>query len=158
MTDTPDSTTVPESRTDLEALIEAAIARLDEIDPDPDLENGTDGEPDNDGEPLLGAPEARTGSWSGLFLEAYSDEDRELDCADDEDNGDAEPSLGSLDRIADQTAWAGGGRCDLEEQCEDEGAQCDDEGVIDNEDWKDFGLPCLPEMVTQGCARKAVQS
>jgi hypothetical protein len=46
-----------ESREELELLIEALIALLDEIDPDPDLEEEPDREPEADAEPALGAPE-----------------------------------------------------------------------------------------------------
>ena len=122
----PNTISLPENRLDLEALIEAAIARLDDVEPDPDLE------PDGDGEPILGAPEARSGSWNGLAPDAYTD-DREAD------DGDGEPSLGSLNRVP-QTRWAAGGSDDFEDEhdgrepcCEDEGAQCDDEGAVDED-------------------------
>ena len=42
MADSQHTPTLPENRTDLEALIEAAIARLDAFDGDPDLEDGHD--------------------------------------------------------------------------------------------------------------------
>ena len=143
MTGTPDSIPLPEGRLDLEALIEAAISRLDEMESDPDLEEG------GDDEPILGAPEARTGSWSGLYPEASADE-RELDTADDEPElgslehmnqrgwaggGDGEPSLGSLASFT-QCAWGNSSTRDFEDEhdgaepcCEDEGAQCEDEGA-----------------------------
>ena len=38
MADSLDTIPLPENRTDLEALIEAALARLDDMDGDPDLE------------------------------------------------------------------------------------------------------------------------
>ena len=109
MADSLYTQTLPENRPDLEALIEAAITRLDDLDPDPDLEDGGDDEPDGDGEPQLGAPEAHTGSWAGLALEAYSD-DRESDGADDEDGADREPNCGSVAAHADtsQVFWAQG--------------------------------------------------
>ena len=45
-----------------------------------------------------------------------------------EPQGDEEPSLGS---VAHHGAWATGATDDREEDCEDEGAQCDDEGCRD---------------------------
>ena len=84
----PDTTTLPENRTALEQLIEAAIVRLDDLDPDPD------------DEPSLGAPEtdARgTDAYFGHFAgprrstalsqtrwAAGGSDDREADTADDE--------------------------------------------------------------------------
>ena len=47
MADSQHTPTLPENRTDLEALIEAAIARLDAFDGDPDLE--VTAEDDEDG-------------------------------------------------------------------------------------------------------------
>ena len=58
-----------------------------------------------------------------------------------DDDPDLEPSLGSLGSTystpwADQRHWAGGPTryLDLEDACEDEGAQCDDEGADDARD------------------------
>ena len=58
-----------------------------------------------------------------------------------DDDPDLEPSLGSLGSTystpwADQRHWAGGltRHLDLEDACEDEGAQCDDEGADDTRD------------------------
>jgi hypothetical protein len=97
MADFPDSTPMTEiSRPIVAAQIERLIDLLDTLDPDPDIEMDT-----ADDEPLLGAPDARTGSWAGLTAEAYNDDDRE------DDDSDREPC------------------------CEDEGAQCDDEGVLE---------------------------
>lgn len=45
MADSEHTPLLPENRTDLEALIEAAIARLDLMDPDTDLEDAGDDEP-----------------------------------------------------------------------------------------------------------------
>ena len=60
---TPDTTLLPEmSRPVIEAEIERLIGLLDPLDPDPDLDGG-------DGEAILGGPESRTGSWSGLYPE-----------------------------------------------------------------------------------------
>lgn len=49
---------------------------------------------------------------------------------DDEDGGDAEPSLGfqAGDIFVGRGCEHGGSGDDREEECEDEGAQCDDEG------------------------------
>jgi hypothetical protein len=46
--------------------------------------------------------------------------------AKDEPDADLEPSLGSL--AGDQRRWAAGALDEREEVCEDEGAQCEDEG------------------------------
>lgn len=84
----------------MEAAIEALIASLDALDGDADFE------PANDDEPSLGWPgdgRGAAGRLDGPALDA-GDDDRELDTADDEDGHDRE-------------------LC-----CEDEGAQCDDEG------------------------------
>ena len=110
---------------------------LDYLDPDPDLEDGADAEPDQDGEPSLGSLDAQSQSrWSGGVS---STDDYELDEVDDEEGGDTEPSLGSLSKNINQDFW--GRYCigqDLEDErdgaepcCEDEGAQCDDEGAQD---------------------------
>ncbi|MBI2719565.1 MAG: hypothetical protein HY245_03990 [Rhizobiales bacterium] len=125
MADSQDTTLLPElTRPMIEAEIERLIARLDDMDPDPDLEDG------GDGEPMLGAPEAHRGSWSGLFPEAYQD-DREAD------DGDDEPSLAAPEASREtrwaQTHWAAGRSDELEEVCEDEGAQCEDEGAFEYE-------------------------
>lgn len=48
-----------------------------------------------------------------------------------EDGGDAEPWLGWTD-IGPQALAKGVDHDDREEECEDEGAQCDDEGEIDS--------------------------
>lgn len=76
------------NREAIECEIERLVAVLDEMDGDFDLEESADDEPDADGEPQLGALEARTGSWAGLTPEASTD-DAELDEADDE------PELGA---------------------------------------------------------------
>ena len=52
------------------------------------------------------------------------------EAADLEDSGDDEPSLESTG-IHEQTLWGRQGVSDLEYQCEDEGAQCYDEGHCD---------------------------
>lgn len=140
----------------LESAIERLIAILDEISPDPDLEDNGDGEPDEDGEPLYGwtGMEGSYGRYSPEYNGQGADE-LELDDADDEpDLGsldhmnqtrwskgkDAEPSLGSLDFPFDQTKWSKGGTKDFEDEhdgrepcCEDEGAQCDDEGCVETD-------------------------
>jgi hypothetical protein len=88
-------------------IIELLIGFLDMTCGDPDRE------PDEGAEPSLG--------WT-LDGRGYFDSgDREQDNADDEDGGDNEPSLGSLDQPEDQTRWGFSSRKDLEEQCEDEG-------------------------------------
>lgn len=134
---------LPVTRPDLEALIEAAIARLDEIDGDPDIEDGADDEPD------LGRPEGmrqsagyagRDGEWSlgswsicvdqefwgmGSVGDVEDEHDgAEPDC-DAEPDEDGEPSLGSNEDL-NQNRWSMGGFAgvhDIEEACEDEGFQ-----------------------------------
>jgi hypothetical protein len=65
---------VEQSRPFVNAEIERLMEVLDTLDPDPDLEAT------GDEEPWLGAPDARTGSWSGLFT--TGNEDREDDDSD----------------------------------------------------------------------------
>ena len=86
---------IEQSRPFVESEIERLMEILDTLDPDPDLEAT------GDEEPWLGAPDARTGSWSGLYLEG--NDDRE------EDDSDLEPCC------EDEGA-----------QCDDEGAHNDD--------------------------------
>lgn len=79
---------------------ERLVARLDASDPDPDLEDGGDDEPDAGGEPSLG--------WTGetnqvRALKACRDGGEDME---DEHDG-REPC------------------------CEDEGAQCEDEGACE---------------------------
>jgi len=100
----------------LERAIETMISALDALEDDADLEPDNDDEPSGDEEPWLGAIERHPSGERGWtpFLRRDDDgsqsvwgggstDDREFDDADDEDGGD------------------------LEECCEDEGAQCDDE-------------------------------
>lgn len=105
--------TVPQNaRARLEAALERllevaheAIAELDVFDGDPDLEDGGDQEPN------MAQPDgvrhtvvvARDATGRALQIE--------------------------LSDAQDQTFWSFGDVADLEEQCEDEGGQCDDEGV-----------------------------
>jgi hypothetical protein len=86
-------------RQQLEQAVEAAIAALDALDGDADLE------------PAVGAPESPCARFAPS---RFSPEGR---------------VLGRL-RPGDQRHWAEGGDCgEREDLCEDEGAQCDDEGV-----------------------------
>ena len=68
MADFPDSILVTEiPRQIVEAEIELLIGLLDELDANPDLEDGADIENDSaDDEPLHGAPEQQTGAWKGI--------------------------------------------------------------------------------------------
>lgn len=93
----------------LEAEVQRLIDLLDQIDEDPDFE------PNSDGEPWLGAPDARTGSWSGLYAEG--NDDRE------EDDSDREPCC------EDEGA-----------QCDDEGAIEQDTDASEDEmiGWHSF--------------------
>lgn len=93
---------LPDNRDALETLIEAAIARLDAMDGDPDLEDA------GDAKPGLGSRELWTGNESAW---AHGEHDeRELDTAD------LEPSLGSLERGPEQSqiGWAFSGDDDRE--------------------------------------------
>jgi hypothetical protein len=123
--------------------IERLLDLLDRLDGDPDLEDGHDAEPTEDPEPSIGwtemldqAGRQRFGypTGSGDDLEAEHD-GREPD-VDREDDGDAEPSLGSynvsigrvmvddfdwlhrqgqdIDPGMDQRSWSMGGTDDLE--------------------------------------------
>ena len=89
--------------------IERLLGFLDETDNHMELE------------PSLGWPEPKM-TFDG---ERYSHDldqsgklgatdDRELEPEHDEETGDDEPSLASLDRMADQTKWAAGGMMDAE--------------------------------------------
>jgi hypothetical protein len=83
----------------------ALITALDMMEVDPDFE------PDEEGEPWLGWPNGGGLANSQQTFENIGgtgplNDDRESDDSDWEDGGDREP------------------------ECEDEGAQCDDEGVI----------------------------
>jgi hypothetical protein len=98
---------------------EALLAQLDQL------------KGDADHEPSLGAPEAMAGpvvQFNQSDWAAGGDTDER-----EESDGDQEPSLGAACPQAwtDQTRWADGPRHDFEEQCEDEGAQCDDEGHVE---------------------------
>jgi hypothetical protein len=112
MADFQDTIALPETRTALERLIEAAIARLDDLDGDPDLE------------PPLGAPSPKktpcveVGRWMAEQA-ARAGEDY----------------VGELHRVPmlSQAHWAEGNTVDeAEEVSEDEGA--DDEREPDEED------------------------
>jgi hypothetical protein len=75
----------PHDRAVISTTIERLINMLDALDGDVDLE------PDNDGEPWLGWPEAFPGSGAGRRLRADND-DREIEDEHDEDGGDTEPN------------------------------------------------------------------
>jgi len=104
----PDTISLPENRADLEALIEAAIARLDGLDGDPDLEPSV-ASPEPPGTPCVDV-----GRWMAGELERAG-----------------ELLRGELHRVPQlsQAHWAQGTAWDeVEEVCEDEGATCEDEG------------------------------
>ncbi len=106
-------------RSDLERLIEAAIAALDALDGDPDLE------------PAMGAPEPKRphGGEVGRLM---------ADRANHMEHTSAE-----LQRLPllDQRHWAEGAALDeTEDVSEDEGAQCEDEGAVEQDcDSEDSG-------------------
>jgi hypothetical protein len=98
----PNSISLPKSREELESMIEAALARLDELDGCPDLEDG------DDHEPWISAQETGPGG-QGSWGHGATD-DREWDTAD------AEPWLGSVERGPEgsQISWAFSGDDDRE--------------------------------------------
>ncbi len=100
----PNSISLPKNRADLEALIEAALTRLDELDGCPDFEDG------GDHEPWISAQE--TGPGGQGYWNCESPGDREWDAAD------AEPWLGSVERGPEgsQIGWAFSGDDDREEE------------------------------------------
>lgn len=79
----------PKNRLELSTTIENLINMLDDLSPDPDLEDGADLEPS------LGWGERGPRCMFPLdHARGSHHDDRELDEADYEDSGDAEPSLG----------------------------------------------------------------
>ena len=69
----------------IEAEIERLIDVLDLLEPNPDLEENADWEPNTgDEEPSIGAPEALADSWEGLRHQ--NDVDCELDDSDLEES------------------------------------------------------------------------
>ncbi|MGO8104909.1 hypothetical protein AB9F46_31460 [Rhizobium leguminosarum] len=96
------TSTLLQSRDRIEAQIEALIGLLDLMDDDPDLE------PDNDNEPILGAPEHVTQThW---YMPVGSEQaDLEIEDENDEDGGDTEPNGDELD--ASFTEDDAGGFC-----------------------------------------------
>ncbi len=118
----------PDLRKRMEQTVEHLIWLLDTFDDDPDLEENGDHEPN------LGF-----GNTTGLGALGFDPgDDRELDLADDEDGGDAEPdvddepngddepSLGALEiatqERGSQTAWAAG-NCSYDRELD----ECDKE-------------------------------
>jgi hypothetical protein len=102
-----------------EGLLEAAHAIIAEL--------GRDAT-DADLEPSLGAPESSRGQ---VFDWARGVSDDREDAQDE-----LEPSLGSSSAV-NQATWGAGSCSDLEHEhdgrepaCEDEGAQCEDEGAL----------------------------
>jgi hypothetical protein len=118
-------------RREAAAEVERLIAFLDALGGEPDLEDGGDDEPDDDGEPSLGWADME-GRYGAPVTLPFS-VDVELDEAD------SEPSLGSPESVTtdggpgydgyiwggrfhttregNQTCWAHGGRADLEDEC-----------------------------------------
>jgi hypothetical protein len=107
--------TQPRRRALLEALIEAAIAELDALDGDCDLEeDGTGAEPS-------------LGSMDGA---------RHMTVTKRAPDGRALRT--KLSDPLDQTRWSQCDHHDLEQQCDDEGGQCDDEGADTDSEPDDF--------------------
>lgn len=145
MADLSDSIPVTEiSRPIVEAEIELLIGLLDTLDPDPDLEDGTDQEGDGaDDEPNLGAPNQQAGSWNGIepSLGCNGDEELELGWTEMEARlnrhfaagGDVyEPSLGSTTSM-NQAHWSKGDVKDLEGEHDGREPDNDDEDGHDDE-------------------------
>jgi hypothetical protein len=139
----------------LEAAIERALAALDEIDGDADLEpwlakfnsgagqrlDGLDLEEEHDGREPPEDDELPLGWSEGAGWEHGS---RSLPGSLGYNADYLEPSLGSLG-VIDQRRWAEGGHglvFDGEEQCEDEGGACEDEGAITGDAEPDAGELC----------------
>lgn len=156
------------ARKALGAALEHALAVLDELDGDTDLEpvngstvnsdqrhwaaGGGDGErePAGDNEPSLGGfdPFGSTQDMEEEFGGLGDRTDQRRWAQDHGDGGDGavddEPSLGSIAET-DQRYWTGGptGKArhlDREQACEDEGAQCDDEGAPGYEGVPSYGI------------------
>ena len=110
--------------------IEGLIALLDEIQGDPDLEDGQDDEPTGDEEPSIGSSQAGSQAhW------AYGTDEREGGEAD------AEPSLASPERHGSQARWAQGSRSDREGE-DEHGGDIQDEphdGELDLREGCDLG-------------------
>jgi hypothetical protein len=105
------------TRKKIEAALERSIAALDLLDPDPDLEQGGDDEPDQDEEPSLGATHAldQGDAWRAPTALGI---DLEFD-GETAPSADSEPSLGSPEHSR-QIHWAQGGRDDREDDDERE--------------------------------------
>jgi hypothetical protein len=135
----------------LENTIERLVELLDQIDPDPDLEDNGDREPSL-GWPI---PQAKLGQGLNTDADCRGDfgDDREHDTADnepelgwtemearfgkysdggDDDQVDNEASLGWQNESSQGRLHAS--RDDCEEQCEDEGAEHDGR-EIDGDSW-----------------------
>ena len=117
-------------RARIETAVEKLISALDTLDaPTQDDEDGGDDEPEADDEPSLGAIETHSNSYSSdqdgnrncsgdqTVWARGTDDDREGEYDGAEQEDDSEPSLGSFDRMTDQskswrmhygltTAWA----------------------------------------------------
>ncbi|UOK71554.1 hypothetical protein [Ancylobacter polymorphus] len=78
-----------------ERAIEALIAMLDELEGDPDEEDGGDDEPDSDGEPSLG--------WEGGRPELFGGGTGHWDC--DCEHDQAEDGIADAEGLMDQ--WGG---------------------------------------------------
>jgi hypothetical protein len=105
------------TRKKIEAALERLIAALDALDPDPDLEEGGDDEPDQDAEASLSATNAvnQEQAWSSGWFQGS---DLEFD-GETAPSADSEPSLGSPEHCP-QVHWAQGGRDDREDDDERE--------------------------------------
>ena len=137
-------------RAALERVVEKALARLDRLDGDPDLEDGSDDEPDADPEPsLCGVTVGPGGQGWGPYV------DLEEQCDDEGADHDGEPLLGWSEPTVSAVALPWGGQVatvsfdpldqrrlslgsdDREWECEDEGFDADHEPDSDVEPDRD---------------------
>jgi hypothetical protein len=101
-----------------------------------DFEDGTDAEPDSDDEPgLASTASVNQVKWSAGHPFGSQHVDCELDKADDEANGDAEPSLGAdaleLDNCDNEHSFDGGCACPAGmEECEEVGYRSEKDRAI----------------------------
>lgn len=157
-----DSTTLPETRTALEALIEAAIARLDELDGDPDDEPCL-GSPSREGPPNLdfaswaahgdfycdtAASQAHWADGGDVGEREETCEDEGAACEDEGAEDEREPSLGALERVCQlQWAWQSSG-----------GIDCERTGDEDDFDYRRTGFDYAAEQAARQRVVEAAQA
>lgn len=108
----------PNMRRLIEDAIESLILLLDEIDGDENLEEEPDLEDGRDAEPSLGATHALNQETAWKAAQAEIDLEFE---GDGSAECDAEPSLGSANNHYNQRWWGDGARCDCEYDAAEDG-------------------------------------